>query len=295
MTVEVVNPTGIFAGNCAAGASPAEARVRAEQRRFWRKDQSGRRPASHPVVRAMYAKRAAFIAGLVEDAVESSVLDVGCGTGAMLPHLRRYFGRVVAVDFSPSMLDKLEACDRVCGDASCLPLRSGSFDVVTASQVLHHVPERERAAAVREFARVARRCVVLYEPNRNNPAMFCFGLLKKTERMSLAFSRKYLARLAECAGLSVVHCRAEGTILPNRTPTALLWIARMFDRRPFNCVGFYVAVAGVPNRREGLAAGPGLAKSEAVTALIVSQNPLALPSLQVGERGYRMGSLASEG
>ena len=247
MTVGAVHPTEVLAPGRDAGPSPADARARAEQRRFWSRDQSARRPASHPVVRAMYEKRAAFIAGIVDNAAECSVLDVGCGTGAMLLPLRRHFRRAVALDFSSSMLVRLEGRERICGDAANLPLRSGSFDVVTASQVLHHIPERERPAAVREFARVARRCVVLYEPNRNNPAMFCFGLLKKTERMSLSFSRRYLAGLAESAGLSVVHCRAEGTILPNRTPTALLPIAHLFDRRPFNCVGFYVAVAGVPN------------------------------------------------
>ena len=100
--------------------------------------------------------------------------------------------------------------------------------------------------AVRAFARIARRWIVLYEPNRNNPAMFLFGVLKSAERMSLRFSRRYMVNLSRSAGLEVKRHRVECTVLPNRTPPSLLWLAKFFDRRPLSRLGFYTMVAATP-------------------------------------------------
>src|SRR5579871_5244693 len=47
-------------------------------------------------------------------------------------------------------------------DATALPFPPGAFDVVTALEMLEHIPDV--AAAVREIARVARRHVVLSVP-----------------------------------------------------------------------------------------------------------------------------------
>jgi ubiquinone/menaquinone biosynthesis C-methylase UbiE len=66
------------------------------------------------------------------------VLDVGCGDGR-LPSLYAA-PEVVAVDSSP--------------DATELPFPDGSFDVVTCSHMLYHVPDPDGALA--EFVRVLR-------------------------------------------------------------------------------------------------------------------------------------------
>jgi SAM-dependent methyltransferase len=42
----------------------------------------------------------------VPDAGNKTVADLGCGTGALLPHLVGRFGRVIALDFAPAMLDR---------------------------------------------------------------------------------------------------------------------------------------------------------------------------------------------
>ena len=72
------------------------------QRQYWSRDQSERRPPSHPVVRALYEPRAEYLASLVTDAAGASVLDVGCGNGFMTIPLEQCFGRVVGADYSVS-------------------------------------------------------------------------------------------------------------------------------------------------------------------------------------------------
>ena len=151
----------------------ATATTRLEQARHWNRDQSHRRQPDHPVIREIYQARSCFVAGLVSNVSEPSVLDVGCGGGVMTHYLRqRSFHHVCGVDFSHAMLCANREPDRICADAQRLPFPNEAFDVVTASQLLHHMTPIDRLSAVTEFGRVASRWVVLYEPNRNNPAMF---------------------------------------------------------------------------------------------------------------------------
>src|ERR1700712_1594347 len=42
----------------------------------------------------------------VPDPSSKAVVDLGCGTGPLLPDLIRRFGRVVALDFAPGMIQK---------------------------------------------------------------------------------------------------------------------------------------------------------------------------------------------
>lgn len=52
----------------------------------------------------------------VPDPGSKTVIDLGCGTGPMLPLLLERFGRVIALDFAPGMIDR--ARERLGADAS---------------------------------------------------------------------------------------------------------------------------------------------------------------------------------
>jgi len=85
-----------------------------------------------------------------------TILDVGCGTGAMSSRLVGW-GRVVSMDFSPLALQfsRRRGLKHLLGaDAMNLPLASGCIDLITVMDVLEHLPDDE--AAMREFFRVLK-------------------------------------------------------------------------------------------------------------------------------------------
>lgn len=95
---------------------------------------------------------------LVPAAGPRRVLEVGTGTGALLPELVAVAGpggSVVAVDRSLGMLRRATATvPRAQADAVSLPVSSGAVDVAVAAFVLFLVPDAPRAAA--ELHRVLR-------------------------------------------------------------------------------------------------------------------------------------------
>ena len=108
-----------------------------------------------------------------------SLLDVGTGYADIPRAVVRWARRrdrpvrITALDRHPGTL---EFADRACagypeirlqeGDALALPFPSGSFDVVLASQVLHHMESTEPVRLLRELARVARRGVLVHDLRR---------------------------------------------------------------------------------------------------------------------------------
>lgn len=92
-----------------------------------------------------------------------SVVDIGTGTGALLPLLAATGARVAAVDDSEAMLARARVlCAREGltdvafhrADIEALPFPDDAYDAAYASMVLHHVGRP--AAAVAEMARVVR-------------------------------------------------------------------------------------------------------------------------------------------
>ena len=91
------------------------------------------------------------------------VLDVGCGTGSVLAHIRaeshrrgKRIGRTVGVDLAEGMAERAArraaAVRPVVGDARTLPFIDQYFDVVVATDVMQFLADPARA--VRELFRV---------------------------------------------------------------------------------------------------------------------------------------------
>jgi ubiquinone/menaquinone biosynthesis C-methylase UbiE len=99
------------------------------------------------------------------------LLDVGCGTGFVISLLAETFDEIHGIDPTPAMLQRVDASRGNItlheGVAEQLPFPDGSFDLVTAYSVYHHLADHRPALA--EAARVLRPGGVLYvdlEPNR---------------------------------------------------------------------------------------------------------------------------------
>src|ERR1041384_7049342 len=85
-----------------------------------------------------------------------TILDIGCGTGAMSEKLTSH-GSVVSADFSELALSfsRKRGLNRLCAsDAIHLPFRSESFDVVVAMDILEQVEDDH--AAIKEIQRVLK-------------------------------------------------------------------------------------------------------------------------------------------
>ena len=96
----------------------------------------------------------------------STVLDLCTGTGSLLTYLQEKVGPggyVVGVDFSRGMLErarqKTQGVNHVIlveADASSLPFRNDTFDVVTCSHAFYELKGEVRDRALREIVRVLR-------------------------------------------------------------------------------------------------------------------------------------------
>ncbi|MDX3193697.1 methyltransferase domain-containing protein [Streptomyces sp. MN03-5084-2B] len=93
------------------------------------------------------------------------VLDVGCGTGYLAGIAARAVtpgGSVLGVDASESMVEYARgavgapSCRFAAGTAQALPCEDAEFDVVLSSLMLHHVPDADQPATLREMLRALR-------------------------------------------------------------------------------------------------------------------------------------------
>ncbi|HEU0039213.1 MAG TPA: methyltransferase domain-containing protein [Verrucomicrobiae bacterium] len=85
------------------------------------------------------------LAALVPETRAESLLDLGCGTGFMINIAKRYVRRIVGVDVTPAMLERVDRSganiELVNHDTGTYPVACGAFQLVTAYSFLHHLAE----------------------------------------------------------------------------------------------------------------------------------------------------------
>jgi SAM-dependent methyltransferase len=113
------------------------------------------------------------IATSVIPSTVGSLLDVGCGNGAFLRALESATSlRLAGVEPSEAARNAAVCMAPVHpGVADALPFDSGSFDAVSALEVLEHIPHPDYEAARREIQRVAREVVLVTVPYRERVAL----------------------------------------------------------------------------------------------------------------------------
>jgi len=146
---------------------------------------------------------AAFVEKICSEVTDRRprILDVGCGTGANLLMLSKY-GDAEGVDVSE---DALAFCqerglDKVrLGAAEALPYDDGTFDLVTAFDVVEHMDDD--LAGLSEMRRVLRPGgrVLLFVPT----FMFLWGLQDEVSNHRRRYRLPELRRVLEQAGFEI--------------------------------------------------------------------------------------------
>ncbi|MDP3764363.1 MAG: class I SAM-dependent methyltransferase [bacterium] len=126
-----------------------------------------------------------LVSSLVEDKAKSKILEVGVGSGMASNYLKTAGFSVVTCD-----LDKSLNPDYV-ADIRQLPFGDGSFSVVTAFEVLEHIPFEELDRVLTEINRVSSKYVVISLPYRSTGFEFVF----KFPGIRTLFKRNFLGFL----------------------------------------------------------------------------------------------------
>lgn len=144
----------------------------------------------------------------------ATLLELGCGAGALLEKITPRQGSTIAVDYSPSMLDaakkhlgdRAKTIDFRLGYLEHLPLADASVDLTVAYMVFHHLADPK--AALKEVWRVLRKngtlIVVDLSQHEKEEMREQFGDLW------LGFDPKEFSVWAKDAGFSKVDCSSAG-------------------------------------------------------------------------------------
>jgi ubiquinone/menaquinone biosynthesis C-methylase UbiE/predicted nucleic acid-binding Zn-ribbon protein len=111
-----------------------------------------------------FADATAMARRVMKVAGAGSVLDVGCGFGALVHALLREGIDARGVDIAPVAIDHANATSPgrfQVGSILALPFPDGAFDTVVCTDCLEHLAESDVQVALRELARVARKNVFI--------------------------------------------------------------------------------------------------------------------------------------
>jgi SAM-dependent methyltransferase len=143
------------------------------------------------------------------DVRQSSVLDVGCGTGSLATLIAGQVKRFVGIDVSSESIS--EAKKRSPGNefytygGETFPIEDESMDIVFTSCVMHHIPPIGWPKFVAEMARVVRPegLVAIIEHNPWNPLTRLAVSSCEFDRDAVLLSRKTATGLLKESGLAV--------------------------------------------------------------------------------------------
>ena len=121
-----------------------------------------------------------------------SLLDVGTGSGDIpgvivrWARRQRIRARITAIDRetvsvaeAAGQTGAFSEISLLCGDGAAPPFSAASFDFVLASQMLHHFPDDEIVAMLRNWARLARRAIIISDLVRHPLAYYGISLISK--------------------------------------------------------------------------------------------------------------------
>lgn len=169
---------------------------------YSRHDEVARYDASHAQFRDVRAENAALLAKL-DLGGNVSLLDIGCGTGDFAIAAANHCASVVGIDVSEAMLERARSKARA-PEAGRLEFRKAgyldfdsqeaSFDVVTSSFSLHHLPDYWKGVALEKIFQCLKEGGVFFLRDVVMPdasaAAVVFSFIEQQERRGGAFLKE---------------------------------------------------------------------------------------------------------
>jgi len=186
-----------------------------------------KRSPNHPVVSFYCTQRINYMKKHLDFDSINNALEIGAGSGFGSYYFPDSI-TIIDLDFSFRLLTINPQENKIQASAFSLPFASNSFNLVYGWNFLHHLNHPE--IAVNEMARVTKKYLVLFEPNRNNPIQFLFGLYNNHERGTLQFNRSKLLELMNKIHFELISCETVGWFFAGPTPTFTLGL---FKKLPF--------------------------------------------------------------
>jgi ubiquinone/menaquinone biosynthesis C-methylase UbiE len=152
-------------------------------------------------------------ARLVGLPAELTMLDVGCGIGAIDSILANRVGTLHGVDTAPEAVQRAASrnpnVDYKVYDGGALPYANESVDIAFAICVVHHVDACDRHAFITEMRRVVRfgGAVVIFEHNPFNPLTRLAVSRCEFDKGVVLLTRRAVGRLFQVAGMRVIDSR----------------------------------------------------------------------------------------
>jgi SAM-dependent methyltransferase len=144
------------------------------------------------------------------------VLDIGCGHGLMHRHMLARDDVTLDITGVDPAANVIEEAKRLNPDVAYsaydgrrLPYEEGSFDVATATCVMHHVPPARWPEFLGEMRRVVRPRgrLIVYEHNPFNPATQWIVNTCPIDADAVLLRSGVLRRLMRGAGLGAITCQ----------------------------------------------------------------------------------------
>ncbi|MGR6322522.1 methyltransferase domain-containing protein [Micromonospora soli] len=144
---------------------------------------------------------------------DAVLVDLGCGAGLLAPHLAGKGYRHVGLDLTRSALDQAAPYGVVVvhADATAVPLADGCADVVSAGELLEHVPDWRRAVA--EACRLLRPGGLLVLDTLNDTLLARLVAVEISERLPTVPRGIHDPRLFVDARALVAECARHGVHL----------------------------------------------------------------------------------
>ncbi|MFC4019798.1 methyltransferase domain-containing protein [Micromonospora sp. GCM10011542] len=144
---------------------------------------------------------------------DALLVDLGCGAGLLAPHLAGKGYRHVGVDLTRSALVQAagHGVTVVQADVTAVPLATGCADVVSAGELLEHVPDWRQAVA--EACRLLRPGGLLVLDTLNDTALARLLAVRIAERLPTVPRGIHDPRLFVDARALVAECARHGVRL----------------------------------------------------------------------------------